>query len=93
MRVIAVPEDHGVDVAIPEAGEHVHSFGRNHFGIFWHGEGSDLADRGDAFAVDQDDAVREGRPAETVDQAPDQGGRARQVEMGMSAKKKRKRKR
>ncbi len=78
MRVVAVTEEHGVNVAIPEAGKDVHAFGGDHLGIFGDGQGSDLADGCDAFVVDQDDAVRERRPAETVDQpAPDQRRRAR----------------
>ena len=77
MRVVAVPEQHGVNVAIPEAGKHVHAFGGDHFGIFGDGQGSDLADGCDAFVVDQDDAVCERRPAETIDQpAADQRRRA-----------------
>ena len=70
MPVIAVAENHGVDVAIPESGEHVHPFGGNDLRIRRNRQRTDLADGGDAFAVDQDDAIGEGRPSKAVDQSP-----------------------
>ena len=68
MLIITVTENHRVNVAIPEARQHVHSFGGNDFGIARHWQRVDRADRHDAFAFDQDDAVRQRRPAETVNQ-------------------------
>jgi len=69
MLVIAVTQERGVYVAIPEAGEHVHAFGGNDFGIGRHVQRANRADRSDALVFDYDHAVRERMTAEAVDQA------------------------
>ena len=78
MVVVAVAEQHGVNVAIPKAGQNRHAFGGNDFGIRRDLEGVDRADGGDALAFDHDHAVGERRPAEAVDQTTaDQRDRSR----------------
>jgi len=75
MSVIAVPEQHGVDMAIPETGKQIHAFGRDDFGVVRHNQRSNLANRFDPFALDEDHAIRERRPAEAINQASaNQGG-------------------
>ena len=78
MSVIAVTEDHGVNVAIPESRQHIHALGRDYFRVLRDRQGTDLADRGNPFALDQDDAVRERRAAKPIDQsAADQSRQAK----------------
>ena len=65
-------------VAIPEAGQHVHAFGGNDFGIGRHVQRANRADRSDALVFDYDHAVRERMTAEAVNQpSTDQRNRAR----------------
>jgi hypothetical protein len=68
MLVIAVTQERGVYVAIPEAGQHVHAFGGNDFGIGRHVQRTNCADRSDALVLDYDYAVRERMAAEAVNQ-------------------------
>src|SRR5262249_11041298 len=56
MRVIAVAVDHQVDVHVPEARQHSHSFGRNQLGVAGNGQGPAGAWGFDAFAFNDDDA-------------------------------------
>ena len=75
--VVGVADDHRVDVHVPEAGEHGHAFGGDHLGAGGDGERADLADGGDLVAVDEDDAVLDGRAGEAVDEgAADEGFRS-----------------
>ncbi len=69
IRVITVTEYHGMDVAIPEARQHVHAFGRNNFRIGGHLQRADGADGGDTLLVDDDHAVREWMAAKAVNEA------------------------
>jgi hypothetical protein len=69
MHVIAVTEQHRVDVAIPETRQHVHAFGGNDFGIGWNLQRTDCANSLDALVFDDDYAVREWVAAKAVDQA------------------------
>ena len=65
-------------VAVPEAGQHVHAFGRNDFGIGGHLHRAYGTDGGDALVFDYDYAVRERMAAEAVNQpSTDQRNRAR----------------
>ncbi len=72
--VVTVAEQHRVHVRVPESGQHVHALGGDYFGVRRDGQFAHLANRLDPGALDQDDAVGERRPAESVDQSPaDQG--------------------
>ncbi len=66
--VVAVPDDHRVDVHVPEPGQDSHAFGRDHLGAGGDRERADLTDRGDPLAVDEDDAVANRPSAEAVDE-------------------------
>ena len=71
MRVIAVTENHGVDVAIPETGQHIHAFGGNDFRILRNRKCTDRADFRYAFAINQNDAVREWEfPKSSINRPP-----------------------
>ena len=76
VAVVGVPDDHGVDVHVPEPWEHGHAFGGNDFGAGGDRERPDLTDRGDGLAFDEDDAVADGWAGEAVDErAADEGFR------------------
>src|SRR5262245_43019738 len=78
MLVIAVTQERGVYVAIPEAGQHVHTFGGNDFGIGRDVQRANLADRSDALVFDDDHTVRERMTAKSINQSStDQRNRAR----------------
>ena len=76
-------------MAIPEAGQHVHAFGGNDFGIGRHVECANGADRSDALVFDDDHAVRERMTAKAVNQpSTDQRNRARLCRCNYDEKKK-----
>ena len=68
MPVVAVPKQHGVDMAIPEAGEHIHAFRGNDFGVCRHLKCTDCADGGNPFVFDNNYAICQRVTAETVNQ-------------------------
>ena len=70
MGVVAVPVDHEVDVHVPESGQDRHPLGRDHLGARRHGQRPDLTHRGDALALDEDDAVANRPAAEAIDERP-----------------------
>jgi hypothetical protein len=69
MLVVAVPEQHRMDMRVPKSRQHIHPFGGNHFRTGRHLQFPHLADRLDSVALDQDDAVRQRRPAKPIDQS------------------------
>ena len=69
MIVVAVTEQHGMDMAIPKPWQHVHAFGRNHFCIGRHLEFANGPDGGDAFVFDNYHAVGQWMAAEAVNEA------------------------
>ena len=68
MVIVTVTEQHGVDMAIPEAGQYIHPFGRNHFCIGRHLEFAYGPDGGDALVLDDYYAISQGMTAKTVDE-------------------------
>jgi len=86
MRVVGVADDHGVDVHVPEPGEHGHAFGRDDLRARRHGERADLADGGDGLPLDEDDAVPDRRAGKSVDEgAADEGFDFRGWSRGLGA--------
>jgi hypothetical protein len=78
MGVITVTEYHGVNVAIPETGQHVHAFSGDDFGVGGHLQRTNGPDSGDALIFDNDYAVRQWVAAEAVDETTtDERKRAR----------------
>ena len=68
MGVVAVPVDHEVDVHVPEPRQDGHALGRDHLRARRHREHANLPHRGNALAIDEDDAVANRLAAESVDE-------------------------
>src|SRR5690242_13778537 len=68
MVIVTVTEQHGVDVAIPEPGQYIHAFGRNHFCIGRHLELAYGPDGGDALLLDDYYAIGQRMTTKTVDE-------------------------
>ena len=66
--VVAVAEDHQVDVHVHDAGHHRHAVGVNHARARRDSDRRQRAGGDDAVAVDHDRGVVDGRAAEAVDE-------------------------
>ena len=58
--------DHEVDVHVPETGKHGHAFGRYHLVAGWYFKRRGCSHRHDRFTVNENDAVRDGGPEQSV---------------------------
>src|ERR1044072_2298441 len=68
MVVVAVAKQHGVDMAIPEPGQHVHAFSRDHFCIGRHLKLAHGPDGGDSLVLDNYYAISQHMTTEAVDE-------------------------
>src|SRR6185312_3173597 len=69
MVIIAVTQQHGVDMAIPKPRQHVHPFGRNHFCIRRHFKLAHSPVGGDALVLNDDHTVGQWVTTEAVNKA------------------------
>ncbi len=68
MRIVRMPVEHGVDMHVPQSGQHAHAFGRDHFGARRNRQRTDLPDGLNFLSVDQDHAVANRRIAVPIDE-------------------------